>query len=215
MSLSVPRLFTASTTLTKSGSSLHVVKRRIPMPDLGSRELALEAERRARRATIDEARWLASVRHPGVVQLKRVIPADHCLETRYAGRTTLRRAPLSPDQAARVLLDVATTVSELHAQGLVHGRLGPDHVIISTRSPPSAILCSPNGTMTDPADDLQDLVALADHVHRSIDTCPRAWPEIVSEIRAEGSAITARDIVEAFENLRQTGVRARRRLSAR
>lgn len=214
MPLPVPRLFAASTTLTMAGTSLSVMKRRIPMPDLGSQELVLEAMRRAKRATIDEARWLASVRHPGVVQLRRVVPEDHCLETRYAGRTTLRSTPLSPSQAAHVLRDVAMIVSELHAQGLVHGRLGLDHVII-TQPPPAAVLCSPNGTIAEPADDVKDMISLAEDVHRSLDACSRAWSETVSELRAQGSAIRARDVVDAFENLGRSGVRARPWFSVR
>ena len=92
-----------------------------------------------------EAARLRAARHPGVVEL---IEAEATgtpdaglpvLRTRLAGSTTLATRHLPPDRAAAVEAELRTTVAALHARGIVHGRISPDHVVLAPGTRP--VLC--------------------------------------------------------------------------
>ncbi len=105
--------------------------------------VALDAARLAREATM-----LAMARHPGVVELADPIdptpaipgaPPSLELRTLFAGARTLAAADLDPLAAARALAAAAGTVADLHALGLVHGRIEPDHIVLTGSG--RAVLC--------------------------------------------------------------------------
>jgi hypothetical protein len=120
------------------------------------------ADRRAEAAWLDRARGrsvvdLLDVHHAPVVEIvTRFVPGD-----------TLRTSRLSPGETARVLSGVATTLLQLHERGLVHGKLTPDHVIVSEHGP---VLCSPHGLVSEPT---VDCVGLG----RCIDAVLARWRE--------------------------------------
>jgi len=109
-----------------------------------------------------EARWLAAVRHHGIVGLARVSLAEGLIETEFAGSATLRTARLSPVQRALVLVQVAEILSDCHQRGFVHGSIKPEHVILcpGTITP---VLCSPHYSDNDPSADISGLADLVDH----------------------------------------------------
>ncbi len=98
-----------------------------------------------------EATMLAMARHPGVVEVDphpdapdpadAVGPRPTALELRtvYAGSRTLAAADLDPLAALRALVVAAGTLADLHAVGLVHGRLDPDHIVLTGTG--RAVLC--------------------------------------------------------------------------
>ena len=90
-----------------------------------------------------EARNLAVARHPGVVELVGVDGhgIGSILLTAHVDGPTLAgvgRLPL--EEGAGVLAGLATTLGDLHDLGLVHGAVGPEHVIIGPGGRP--VLCS-------------------------------------------------------------------------
>lgn len=128
--------------LVADGGRTLVVKRADPA-------VAPDAARLTREATL-----LAMARHPGVVELvgpsDPLVPADRDdqgdptgvvleLRTLFAGARTLAAPDLDPRTAARALAVVAATVADLHALGLVHGRITPDHVVLTGAG--RAVLC--------------------------------------------------------------------------
>lgn len=84
---------------------------------------------------------LARARHPGVVALVRF--DEHADRSRLVmacptDRTLAATPPSRPEEALRVLAAVAATVADLHAIGLAHRRLQPDHVLLADDRP---LLC--------------------------------------------------------------------------
>lgn len=194
-----PQLFASSTTLTLTAGSVVVTKIRVPIDSFGSPQLHEEVVDRARRATLDEASWLARARHPGVVRLHHVAPVERRLETVLAGRASLRTVSLSASQARMAILDLASTLADLHARGLVHGRLAPEHVIVDGRRPGHVVLCSPSGTENDPTIDLQALVGIAEHLNSGFARSVPGWSEAIDDLRARGSTIESPDVVTVFD----------------
>jgi hypothetical protein len=89
-----------------------------------------------------EAQALAAAAHPGVVELLGV--DDDGLATIYAGTHSLATcAPLAVERIAALGAALAATVADLHALGIVHGRIDPSHVIVGPDGRP--LLCSFSG----------------------------------------------------------------------
>jgi serine/threonine protein kinase len=86
-----------------------------------------------------EARAAASVRHPHVVAIREILELSDGrpvmvmeLLSGETLRTRLTRAPrMSLEEAARILLPVASAVGTAHAQGIVHRDLKPDNIFLS------------------------------------------------------------------------------------
>ncbi len=119
----------------------------------------------ARTALAREADRLGRGRHPGVVEL--LSASQDRLEIAWAGTHTLETARLSLPAAAGVLAAVATTVADLHALGIVHGRLDPSHVVLGGDGRP--VLCGMSGpdvqqVSIGPADDVAAIGRLIDHL---------------------------------------------------
>ncbi|MGZ4718640.1 MAG: hypothetical protein ACXWCB_18270, partial [Acidimicrobiales bacterium] len=139
-----------------------VVKRADPAADA-------DAARLAREATM-----LAIARHPGVVEVAPgPDPPDPArapveLRTVHAGARTLAAPDIDPLAALQALATTAETVADLHALGLVHGRLDPDHIVLTSSG--RAVLCGfaeaglagdrrPDGTVLVPSVDVAALGA--------------------------------------------------------
>ena len=89
-----------------------------------------------------EAELLAHARLPGVVELVALEGGadDPVLVTaRVEGTDLSRLSPLSVEEAAGVVAAVGAVVADLHDLGVVHGSLGPDHVVVRPDGRP--VLC--------------------------------------------------------------------------
>ncbi len=89
-----------------------------------------------------EAELLTAARHPGVVELVGIEgdPLDPVLVTqRVEGQTLASAGPLSRAEAAGITAALASTLANVHQQGVVHGAVTPEHVIIGPGGRP--VLC--------------------------------------------------------------------------
>ena len=140
-----------------------------------------------------EADWLRRAARPGVVPLVATPPGsggpeDHdpaaSIITRHVGSRTLRTARLDPAEACQALVEVAELLVELHRDGLVHGKLTPDHVILGAER---VWLCSPDGTVDDPTSDIEGLARCMHDVRRQWEEAGRRPPDA-----AEWTAVAER-----------------------
>lgn len=133
-----------------------------------------------------EGERLRRAAHPGVVQVVSSSgDADAWeLATAHGGRPLPVAAPLAPETLAGVVAAVASTLADLHALGIVHGRLRPDHILLGPLGRP--VLCGFGpGPLDDdvaapsPADDVAALGSiLADLLGDDADVEPmpdRRW----------------------------------------
>lgn len=81
-----------------------------------------------------EATMLTRGRHPGVVELLAV--EDRAIRLRHGGTSLSRLGVLPLDQAAGLLSAVADIVHALHRQGVAHGDLDAEHVLVDQRGRP-------------------------------------------------------------------------------
>ncbi len=96
------------------------------------------ADETARRRFEREARSVAALTHPGIVQVYRFGEADdgrpYLLMQYVEGRSLEERLAaegrLSVDEARRVLVDVASALEAAHKQGIVHRDVRPANVLI-------------------------------------------------------------------------------------
>jgi hypothetical protein len=118
---------------------------------IGPRAAALRAEgERLQRAA-----------HPGVVSVVRSDGDDARWELHlaHAGRPVSLLRPASAEQVAQVVAATAAIVADLHAQGIVHGRLAPAHVLVGPEG--RVRLCGfGSRARGEPADDVAALGAL-------------------------------------------------------
>src|SRR3546814_5740989 len=79
-----------------------------------------------------EADRLSMAAHPGVVRVLTSQGDDQRweLRTEQAGRSLEVAGPLEPAVLAGVMASVSSAVADLHDLGIVHGRLGPSHILI-------------------------------------------------------------------------------------
>lgn len=106
-----------------------------------------------------EADWLRRAAGPGVVEVVDDASDEGRLTTIHAGAHTLRTAAPSPDQAAPLVASLLRVLASLHRRGLVHGALGPDHLVLAAGG---VVLCSPAPGATDPQLDRQAVVEVID-----------------------------------------------------
>jgi len=88
-----------------------------------------------------EADVLEAAQHPGVVQLGGVehTAGGMALVLRWAGSRTAADVRLPVEAAARAAAALAATVADLHALGIRHGAIRPDHVVMTDAGRP--VLC--------------------------------------------------------------------------
>ena len=106
-----------------------------------------------------EAARLAALDHPGVVRFVELREEDDGprLVTEYVGPRTLATiGRVTAERAALLLADAASTVADLHAGGIVHGDICPEHVLVAGDT---TVLCSPAEEVDGltPADDVHGL----------------------------------------------------------
>ena len=165
-------------------------------------KVALVGDLADRRA---EAHWLASARDPGVVQLVAITEDPFTITTTHAGATTLRTDHITPDVAAAILASVCDTLAGLHERKIAHGKLTLDHVVISTDG--EGILCSPDGTITDP---IQDLARLGQMTTELVTRWQgegdeiqdeTQWLSLADRLTSDTTTLTARRAGKAFARL--------------
>ncbi len=163
---------------------------------------ALTGDRSDRMA---EAKWLAEVRSPIVVRFLRVTDNPVVIQTEHGGQRTLRTSREDPPAVARLLVRLARGLAGIHDQGLVHGKITLDHIIIGAGTRPggdneSIVLCSPSGVATDPIDDLRAVgMVISDLLTRwdaeDVTVANRAeWERIVERLAAADEATSAHRI---------------------
>lgn len=133
----------------------------------------------ARASLARETERLRRAKHPGVVEV--VSASTERLEIAWVGAHTLETARLPVPAAAGVLAAVAETIADLHALGVIHGRLEPGHVVIAGDGRP--VICGmsgpdPSDELTGPADDVAAIGRLIDHL-----LGPDAEPEPIPDRR--------------------------------
>ncbi len=111
-----------------------------------------------------EAAWLERAARPGVVRVVATTEDPFTIVTENAGSRTLRTAGLSPTDGLDTTIELCGLLVELHRDGIVHGKLSPDHVIIGRER---IWLCSPDGRAEDPTSDLEGLArCMAELAHQ-------------------------------------------------
>ncbi|MCP3990000.1 MAG: hypothetical protein GY724_13070 [Actinomycetia bacterium] len=201
-------LTTALTTLVLAGSSPIVIKRRLPIDHWQIKAITAQAKAEARQRTECEAQWLVAARHHGVVRLRRVSGSDARLETELASVSTLRTVSLTWAQVASTLGAVATTLADVHHDGLVHANLSPEHIIVEPggRRP---VLCSPSPRAMGlgPARDLAALATIATSFGPEAG-CPAEWSEVVEALE---TCVDTAESARVFRHLAVSSTRARAR----
>jgi tRNA A-37 threonylcarbamoyl transferase component Bud32 len=152
-----------------------------------------------------EANWLERAARPGIVRVVSVSADPFTIVTEHAGSRTLRTAGLDPDAALGVLIAVATTLAELHRDGLVHGKLTVDHIILGAND---TWLCSPDGNADDASLDLDSIARCMRELARQWDASgTRAawrdqWDDIAGRLeRADDPSRSATRTVQALRRL--------------
>lgn len=106
--------------------------RRVVVKRLKS-ELAREPA--LRQQCLGEARILAALRHPHIVEIFDCGDDEgrpYLVLEYLAGHTLEELLPLPPPQALDYLLQIATALAHCHAQGIVHADIKPSNVVITS-----------------------------------------------------------------------------------
>ncbi len=123
--------------------------------EVGPSGTAVAVKRAEPERLVAEADVLGRLDHAGVIRLVELADrdGDPVLVTEYIGpRTMASVGVMPPERAAALAADLATTVADLHALGVVHGAIQPEHVLLAGDR---TVLCS-LGADADcaPADDV-------------------------------------------------------------
>ncbi len=156
-----------------------------------------------------EAAWLERAERPGIVRLVSISDEPFTIVTEHAGSRTLRTAGLEPEAGLEILTSVTSTLTELHRDGLVHGKLTVDHIILGADR---AWLCSPDGNASDASLDLDGLARCMRELSRQWDTSGTRvewrdkWDHIADRLeRAEDSSRSATRTLHALQRLPSAG----------
>ncbi len=92
-----------------------------------------------RRRMLREARAASAVRHPNVVEIQEVLELEDgspvlvmdLLRGESLRERLIRRAPLSVQETATLLLPVVAAVGTAHAAGIVHRDLKPENIFLA------------------------------------------------------------------------------------
>ena len=152
-----------------------------------------------------EAATLEEVRHPNVVEFVRFDVSDGLGEmwTVFAGDQTLASNPPRTLTAIyRSIAALAAALSDIHAMGVVHCRIAPEHVVLGPEGRP--VLCSfseagstgeplPTGEVRLPSQDIADLGALMQHIISGAESTKLSRRSNLSRKRFERTALDAQD----------------------
>lgn len=108
---------------------------KIPRADLLGDPAARERFRR-------EAEAMASISHPGIVQIHEVgrigeldfIASQYCPEGSLADRLVAGETPFTPVQSAELVRQLAHSVEHMHSLGMLHRDLKPSNVLLAPKS---------------------------------------------------------------------------------
>src|SRR5262249_42079719 len=90
----------------------------------------------------DEARFTARLHHPNIVSIYETgdIFGQPYFAMQYIGGPSLaeqlRRGPLPPEHAARLVATVAHAVAHLHVHGVIHRDLKPSNILLDEEGRP-------------------------------------------------------------------------------
>lgn len=127
-----------------------------------------------------QQRWLTLAEGHPVTGLLDVDLDRLILTTRFAGAETALSRLRPPRETARLLAAVAAALGALHRRGLVHGKIGGDHILIDG---PRFTLCSPSGLVEDPARDVAAFDPLIDVLCDRWAAADRAGSEVLNAWR--------------------------------
>lgn len=116
-----------------------VVRRRFSPAD--TNRASPDADRRSAGCAYREhCSWLARAAAHPVVHIVHRDSVQRIVSTAFVGSATLASSPVSAADGARLIAALAREVHRLHTNGLVHGALQADHVIVAGNR---FWLCSP------------------------------------------------------------------------
>lgn len=168
-------------------------------------KVQLTNDRGDRRA---ESAWLEQAARPGIVRLVSTSNEPFTIVTEHAGAKTLRTGNLDPDAALAVLTDVTNTLAGLHRDGLVHGKLTVDHIVLGSDR---TWLCSPDGHAANPSHDLDALARIMQELAHQWDESGNRtpwrdqWNEIADRLeRGEDPSRSAKRALQALGRLALT-----------
>src|SRR5437762_11907599 len=99
------------------------------------------SDAKLRERFLREARTAAKLSHPHIIPIFTVDEVGEFVffaMAYVAGETlterVVRRGPLAPSEAARVLREIAWALAYAHSQGLVHRDVKPDHIMLEDAS---------------------------------------------------------------------------------
>jgi hypothetical protein len=124
----------------------------------------------ARRVALELARLRAAA-HPGVIEVVAASPPPRAgYATRWVGGSTLATAALPPAEAVATVAEVTVVLADLHARGIVHGRLTADRICLGDGGRP-ILAALGDGSLADgaparPADDVAQVGELLASVAR-------------------------------------------------
>ncbi len=135
---------------------------------------------------------LREAAHPGVVELIDLELDPPVVRTRFVSGTTAHDLADAddPSTVASLLTALASTLADLHGRGVVHGRLTPDHVVVTPDGAPVLVGWRPHDADDPPPLPTDDVAAFGELVRTLAGS---GLDETSDELRAVASRARAAD----------------------